>query len=170
MARKQGLLGIFVYVDDFLTALRGLRAEACIIDTVFSPLNVPEVQEILEKKPSSVRLITLIGGISGGLGVVGLAVYAHLSFNLITSGKPVLPWVPWVIVWFEGTILGAVLFAVAAWILMGRLPRLHPPAGYDAAFSHDRFGVLVTYTGEDEAKVKKILEDAGAKEVRDVAW
>ena len=170
MADKAGLLAIFVYVDDFLSALRALKAGTHRIETVFSPLRLPEVQEILETKPSSVRLITLMGGIVGGLSVMGLAIYSHLSFSLITGGKPVLPWVPWVVVCFEGTILGAVISSVLAWILKGRLPRTHPVAGYDARFSQDRFGILVACTGTEQELVEGLFRETGAGEVRHVAW
>ena len=67
------------------------------------------MQEILTPKPSLTRTFTLVGGIMGGTGLVGLATYAHLSFRLIVWGKPVLAWVPWVVVAFEGTILLASL-------------------------------------------------------------
>ena len=170
MADKAGLVASFQYVDDFLSALRALKAGAHRIETVFSPLRLPEVQEMLETGPSPVRLITLLGGIVGGLSVVGLAVYAHLSFSLITSGKPVLPWVLWVVVCFEGTILGAVISSVLAWILSGRLPRTHPVAGYDERFSQDRFGILVACAGGEEEQVERLFKDAGAGEVRRVAW
>lgn len=170
MADKEGLLALFVYADDFLSALRGLKAEAMKIETVFSPLRLPEVNEILERRPSAVRLITLLGGIFGGVSVVGLAVYAHLSFSLITSGKPVLPWVPWVVVCFEGTILGAVVSSVIAWVVKGGLPRLRTATGYDAGFSQDRFGILVTCSATELEGIKRLLEHAGAGEVRHVAW
>jgi hypothetical protein len=170
MPHKEGLLGVFIYIDDLLLALRGLKEKAFTIETVYSPLHLPEVEELLEKKPSTVRLITLLGGICGGLGTIGLAVYAHLSFSLITGGKPVLPWVPWVIVCFEGAILGAVLSSVAAWILKGRLPRLQPVKGYDARFSQDRFGVLVICGSGQQDEVRKLLEAAGAGEVQLVDW
>ena len=91
MQSEQAVLAIFAYVDDLLTALKKLKEKNCDIRTVFSPLRLREVQDILGAKPSIVRLITLLGGILGGLGFVGLAVYAHLSFKLITGGKPVLP-------------------------------------------------------------------------------
>jgi hypothetical protein len=168
MQREQQLLAIFVYVDDLLAALRRLKEMQCSIRTVFSPLRLREVQEILGAKPSIVRLITLVGGIAGGLGFVGLAVYAHLSFKLITSGKPVLPWIAWVIVCFEGTILLSVTFSVVAWILKGRLPRVRLATGYDSRFSNDRFGILVDMAGADREEIIQLLEKAGAEEVRDV--
>ena len=167
---KQGLLAVFTYVDDFLSALRSLKNENHKIENVFSPLRLPEIQEIMGPKPSGVRFITLLGAAFGGLGTVSLAVYAHLSFNLITSGKPVLPWTPWVIVCFEGAILGAVIFSVLAWILKGHLPRLSTSKGYDPSFSQDRFGILVACSGTEEENIRILLAESGAGEVRRVDW
>jgi len=124
-------------------------------------------------KPSIVRIITLLGGILGGISLVGLGVYAHLSFKLITGGKPILPAVPWVIVLFEGTVLAAAISSVIAWIVIGRLPRIHYPKRavrrYDPRFSEDRFGIFVSCTETQSGPIKKILQEAGAEEVRDVA-
>jgi hypothetical protein len=100
---------------------------------------------------------------------VGLAVYAHLSFKLITSGKPIIPPVPFVVPFFEGMVLLAVIFAVIAWVLKGRLPRVHLPAAYDPRFSEDRFGVLVAYRDGEREEISKLMKDAGAEEVRDVS-
>jgi hypothetical protein len=170
MSPKEGLLARFVYLDDFLGALSGLKKGRRRIENVYTPFMIPEVQEIMAPSPSPARLFTFAGGVLGGLGVLGLAIYSHLSFNLITSGKPVLPWIPWVVVCFEGTILGAVLAAVASWIFLGRLPRVRPVAGYDPSFSADRFGILVACTPEDEGRIKEFLAEAGAEEVRHLTW
>ncbi len=172
MANDRGVLGVFAYVDDLLSGLRRLKEGNFAIRSVFSPLRLRDIQEILGTKPSVVRLITLIGGILGGTSLVGLAVYAHLSFNLITSGKPILPAVPWVIVLFEGTVLLAAIFSVIAWIFKGGLPRVRyqsgQSAGYDPRFSGDRFGILVSCTDMERDQIIKILQEAGAEEVRDV--
>ncbi len=172
MPSDQGVLGIFSYVDDLLSGLKSLKMRNFEIRSVFSPLRLRAIQEILGTKPSIVRFITLIGGILGGTSLVGLAIYAHLSFKLVTSGKPILPVVPWVIVLFEGTVLLAAIFSVTAWIVKGGLPRIRyrrgQAAGYDPRFSQDRFGILVSCTDLDRPEIVKILRDAGAEEVRDV--
>ncbi len=172
MPTEQGVLGIFSYVDDLLSGLKKLKEGNFEIRSVFSPLRLRAIQEILGTKPSIVRPITLIGGILGGTSLVGLAIYAHLSFKLITGGKPILPAVPWVIVLFEGTVLLAAIFSVIAWIVKGGLPRARyrsgQSAGYDPRFSQDRFGILVSCTDRERAEIINILRDAGAEEVRDV--
>ena len=169
MAHDPALLGIFSYLDDLLAALRKLKEAEFKVLTVFSPIHFSEIQELMGHKPSRVRYFTLAGAILGGLGLVSLAVYAHLSFRIVTSGKPILAWIPFVVVFFEGTILLAVIFTVAAWILNGRLPRVRLPGAYDPRFSEDRFGVLVACQPGERDFILKLLKDAGAEEVRDVA-
>jgi hypothetical protein len=170
MTRGEGVLALFIYVDDFLLALRTLRADGHRIETTFSPIPMHEIEEILGRKPSWIPLITLFGGASGGLAVLALAVYAHLSFNFITGGKPVLAWVPWVVVAFEGAVLGAVLSSVVAWVLRGHLPRLRTAIGYDPGFSQDCFGVLVSCVPKEREQIERLLGNVGAGEVRHVTW
>ncbi|HUJ89088.1 MAG TPA: DUF3341 domain-containing protein [Syntrophorhabdales bacterium] len=170
MYAKQGIRAVFVYVDDLLEALRGLKARAARIEAVYSPLRLREIDEVLGKKPSVVRFITLLGGVLGGISLVSLAVYAHMSFHLVTSGKPVFPRVPWVIVCFEGVILLAVIFSVCAWVLKGRLPRVRLGVAYDARFSGDRFGVVVSCAEAEKEEVRRLFETAGAEEISDVSW
>lgn len=169
MAHDPALLGIFPNLDDLLAALRKLKEAECKILTVFSPIHFSEIQEIVGHKPSSVRFLTLAGGILGGTSLVGLAVYAHLSFKLIAGGKPVIPPIPFFVPFFEGTILLAVIFAVAAWVLKGRLPRARLPGAYDPRFSEDRFGILVGCEDRERYIILKLLNEAGAEEVRDAS-
>jgi len=169
MAHDPALLGVFPNLDDLLDALRKLKEAQHKILTVFSPIHFSEIQEIVGHKPSIVRYLALAGGILGGTSLVGLAVYAHLRFKLITSGKPILPPVPFVVPFFEGMVLLAVIFAVLAWVLKGRLPRVHLPAAYDPRFSEDRFGILVAFRDGYRDQVHKLMKDAGAEEVCDVS-
>jgi hypothetical protein len=169
MAPEPAILGIFSYLDDLLAALKKVKKENGRILTVFSPIHFSEIQEIVGHKTSTVRYLTLVGGILGGTSLVGLAVYAHLSFKLITSGKPVIPPIPFLVPLFEGTILLAVIFTVLSWVLKGRLPRIKLPAAYDPRFSEDRFGVLVACPEGKREMVLKLLKDTGAEEVRDVS-
>jgi len=169
MAPEPALLGIFPDLDDLLEALKRLKKEDGKILTVFSPIHFSEIQEIIGHKTSSTRYLTLAGGILGGTSLVGLAVYSHLSFQIVTGGKPVIPPIPFVIPFFEGTILLAVIFTVLSWVLQGRLPRIQIPAAYDPRFSEDRFGILVACPPGRRDILDKLLKDAGAEEVRNAS-
>lgn len=166
--RNRAVLGLFVHVDDLVSAVRRLIAAGHAPETVFSPLPLPEIQELVGAKASSVRIIVFFGAVAGGASLIALATYAHLAYSLITGGKPVLPWIAWVVVCFEGIILGGVISAAVSWVLKGRLPRLRKPEGYDGAFSRDRFGVLVKYGLDEAGSIRKVLQEEGAEEVRDV--
>jgi len=167
MKNEHTLVAAFGRIDDFLSCLRVLRHEGHDIRSVFSPVSLPGIQEILGMGKSRTRLFTLIGGIVGGISLVSLAVYAHLSFKLIVYGKPVLAWIPWVVVAFEGTILLGALSAFISWVLKAGLPRLSLDPGYSPEFSGHRFGVVVAATGEKRSEAERILREGGAEEVRD---
>ncbi len=167
MMNEHTFVAAFGHIDDFLSCLRMLRDGGYDIRSVFSPVHLPEIQEILGMGKSRTRLFTLIGGIVGGISLVSLAVYAHLSFRLIVYGKPVLAWIPWVVVAFEGTILLGALSAFFSWVFKAGLPRLSTDPGYSPEFSGHRFGIVVGATGEKRSEAERILKEGGAEEVRD---
>ena len=168
MASKQELLGIFAHADAVLAAITRLKEAGGNIRTVFSPIPLHGVQEALKTKPSPVRYCTLLGGILGVLGGFSLAAYSNLRWEFITGGKPVLAWVPFVVVGFEFTILLGVLFTIASMLIISRLPRFHLSGPYDPRFSVDRFGVLVDCARAEKELLSGILRDSGAEEVREV--
>ncbi len=165
---QRKLLAIYSYVDDTVKVIKRLREKNVRIDGVFSPTRSKEMQEALGSGWSRVAFFTLLGGITGGVGLISLAVYAHLSFHLVTWGKPIIPPVPWVIVCFEGTILFSVLFSFVAWIFSGRLPEARLPVGYDEVFSGDKFGILVPYMDYQRQEIYQILADGRAEEIREI--
>ncbi len=163
------LLGIFPFVDELVACVKALKEKGYEATSVFSPVRVPELHELMTPKASITRLFTLMGGITGGISLVGLASLAHLSYKLIVWGKPILAWVPWVVVAFEGTILFSALSAFIAWVFKAGLPQPTTDAGYDAGFSGHKFGVLVAAPQESRQAIEQILREHGAEEVRDVA-
>ncbi len=164
MAILQGLVGIFVYLDDVLNAIQRLREEKILIRNVYSPIRRPEILEALQTRPSRIRLVSLIAAILGGCSGLGLATYAHLRWNLITSGKPILPWIAWVVIFFEVLILISVLSTVAALLIAGRIPRInYGKGGYRPQFSGDRFGVEIYGNPAELDRARGILKESGAE-------
>jgi hypothetical protein len=165
---QQSLVAVFTHSGSLLTAIKVMEEAGHAAHTVYSPIPLPEADKMLKAGRSTISRIALVGAIVTALGFIGTAVYAHLSFSIITGGKPVLPWVPWVVVCFEGIILGAVIFSVCAWVLKGRLPTMKSREGYDPRFSQDHFGLHVTCPDQTVEDLTKLLLDAGAKEVHRV--
>ena len=75
MAILQGLVGIFVYLDDVLNAIQKLREEKIVIRNVYSPTRSPEILEAMQTKPSRIRLVSLIAAIFGGCSGLALATW-----------------------------------------------------------------------------------------------
>jgi molybdopterin-containing oxidoreductase family membrane subunit len=168
MKNEKTFIALFSRVDAFLSTLKMLREKGYEIRSAFSPVRLPEMQEILGMGVSKTRLFTLIGGLTGGSALVGLASYAHLSFKLIVYGKPVLAWIPWVVVAFEGTILLASLSAFVSWVFKAGLPQPGVNPGYSREFSGDKFGILVAASEEGRPEAEHIVTEGGAEEIRDV--
>ncbi len=169
MAEQQGLMGIYVYLDDLVQSIEKLRREKIPIKNVYSPMKHAKILEAMGTKPSGVRLVSLIAGILGGLFGLALASWSHLRWGMITWGKPILPWIPWVVVFFELLILISVLSTVAALLIKGRLPKIrYGEGGYSPKFSGDRFGIeLYGGSGEME-KARGIMKESGAEEIHDI--
>ena len=169
MKSEQTFVAAFSHVDDFLSCLRILKGKGYEIRSVFSPVRLPEIEEILGMGVSKTRLFTLIGGLTGGTALVSLAICAHLSFKLIVYGKPVLAWIPWVVVAFEGTILLASLSSFVSWVFKAGLPRPSTDPGYGPEFSGHKFGIVVAATEERRSEAERIVTEGGAEEIRDVS-
>ncbi len=123
MTRQQALMGIFVDLDDLLVAIKALDGKAQDL-TVYSPAAHGEIKEALRQKPSPVRYYTLFGGLFGLISGFSLAVYTVLQWKFVVSGKPIIPWIPFVIIGFEFLILFGVLISFAGMLIHSRLPRL----------------------------------------------
>jgi hypothetical protein len=168
MMQKPDLMGIFAYLDDLVEAVKALK-QAKVDFTVYTPIPRPEIRDAIDMKPSPVRYFTLFGAVFGILSGLGLAVFTVLQWKFIVSGKPLVPWVPFVIIAFEFCILLGVLITVIGMLITTRLPQWHIPAYYDPRFSVDRFGVLVRGATSRQEEVSTILKEAGAEEVHEIA-
>lgn len=99
--------------------------------------------------------------------VVGLMVTAgsQLAYPLVTGGKPILSIPPMAIIMYEGTMLGAIIFAVIGIILESRLPRLFMGA-YDTRITEGYIGVSVTADESRMETAEQTLRDAGAEDIK----
>ena len=160
-------MAVFSYLDDLLSALEALKSRNLKF-TVFSPLARHEIKEIVGAKPSVIRYVTLFGALAGMALGLSLALYTTLQWKFIVSGKPIVPWVPFVVVAFEFTILLGVIVPFIGLMIIGRIPRSKLPAYYDPRFSNDRFGILVPVSEVERQQVVRLLNEVGAEEIHEV--
>src|SRR5438552_18102318 len=74
------IVGVFAHVDTTVRALEELRAKGYRDLTVYTPVPVHEIEEVLERdRPvSRVRLFTLIGGLTGIASAFLLTIWTSL--------------------------------------------------------------------------------------------
>lgn len=167
MARPSGgLVGSFPYLDSLLEAIKRLHQAGYQDLQALSPVPHHAIDEALEKPPSPVRVFTLIGCLLGGITGLVLTIATSLHYPLITGGKPIISFPPFLIITFELTILFGGLMTLGGMLLNARLPRVHIGPAYDPRFSEDRFGLWVRCEAKDFDGVTRLLENAGAEEIR----
>jgi len=168
VAPTEMVVGVFAHVDTTVKALEELKAKGYHDLEVYTPAPIHEIEDVMERdRPvSHVRLFTLIGGLTGTASGFLLTIWSAMQWGLVTGGKPIASIPPFVVIAFELTILFGGLATVLGLVLLGRLPRLRPSAGYDPRFSNDRFGVAVQCAPGRGGSVAAILRGAGAEEVR----
>lgn len=170
-ATTETILGVFAHVDTTVRALEELKAKGYHDLTVYTPVPVHEIEEVIERdRPvSKVRLFTLLGGLTGLASAWILTAWSSLKWGLVVGGKPpiglpVSP--PYVIIMFELMVLFGGVATLIGLVMLGRLPQLRTSSSYDVRFTKDRFGVAVNCAAERAASVREILRGSGAEEVR----
>jgi molybdopterin-containing oxidoreductase family membrane subunit len=165
------ILGVFAHVDTTVRALEELKAKGYHDLTVYTPVPVHEIEEVVERdRPvSTVRLFTLLGGLVGLASAWILTAWTSLKWSLVVGGKPpiglpVSP--PYVVIMFELMILFGGIATLIGMVTLGRLPQLRVSPTYDVRFTRDRFGIAVNLAAERAASVREILRNAGAEEIR----
>lgn len=163
-----GVVGVFGYLDDAVAALGELKRRGYTQLTVYSPVPRHELDAVLAKKESPVRLFTLIGGLTGVSFGFFYAIATSLDWPLVVGGKPIVSIPPFIVIGFETTILIGALVTVLGMFLNAKLPRFGRAPGYDPRFSSDKIGIVAFGGPAQLDAARDVLRAAGAEEVRDV--
>jgi hypothetical protein len=170
-AITETVLGVFAHVDTTVRALEELRAKGYHDLTVYTPIPVHEIEDVLERdRPvSRVRIFTLLGGLTGLAAAWLLTAWTSLKWDLFVGGKPpiglpVSP--PYIVIMFEMMVLFGGIATVIGMVVLGRLPKFRRSPAFDPRFTNDRFGVAVHCAPARSGSVREILRHAGADEVR----
>lgn len=165
MNKKVRLLAIYSYLDDLLAAIEAMQQRNLPILAVHSPTGDHEIAALMKEKASPVRFYTLTGGILGILAGYGLAVYTAWQWQFLVSGKPPIPFVPYVIESFEFCILFSVLLNLAGLLLLSRLPTRTLPSHHDPRVTEDRFSILAECSEGEAEALGSLLKETGAEEI-----
>ena len=163
---KRSVLGIFTEIDaaaDALDALReagyGKSEYEILTDTPY-----PEGTFGEEEPVHKLYRWPLMGAACGFIIGLILTSGTQIAFPLVTGGKPIFSIPPMTIIIYEGTMLGAIIFAVIGILIESRLPRLFMGA-YDKRITEGYIGVSVTADEDKMDSAEGVLRQAGAEDV-----
>jgi len=173
--RKKHLL--FATFEDFDKA-RNAVAELKILDLkemvvenieLYSPIEHPEVEEILGTIRQPIQRFTFFGAITGAVcAFLLVAAAAQAMFTVQPQGgKPVIPLPTDLVIVYEGTILFGVWITLIGFLIYSGMPR-RLKKYYSQKVSEDQIGIEVHILPENADKVQAALEKSGALEIRKV--
>ena len=170
-----GEMGDLETPDKLLHAVEKTREAGYRRFEAYSPFPVEGLSEAMGLKRNLVPLITLLGGLTGGLGGFGFQYWvAAITYPMNIAGRPLTSWPAFIPVTFELTILGASLSAVFGMLALNRLPQPHHPVFNVHRFSHattDRFFICIEARDPKFhlADTAKFLQDLQAHHVSEVS-
>lgn len=173
-----GLLGEFDSPKQLTDAAKKVREAGYRHIDAFAPFPVEGLSQALGlgRKQDFVPLLTLIGGLSGGLGGFFFQLWASASsYPMNIAGRPLNSWPAFIPVTFELTVLGASTFAVFGMLALNKLPQPHHPLFNIARFkraSSDKFFLCILshdkkFHLEETARFLQSVKAQHVTEVRD---
>jgi len=145
-----GLMAEFETPTDLVRACKAAYAEGYREMDAYSPFPIEEASEAIGFHKSAVPLITLTGGILGGVSGFALQYWINvIAYPLNIGGKPYNSWPAFIVPTFEMTILFAGLVGMFGMFALNGLPRPYHPVFHVEQFSkvtRDRFFLCVEAT------------------------
>lgn len=159
------LLAVFDQPASAADAAKRLKDRGYTDMEIYSPAAFRELEEVLDEKPSRVRLFTLIGGLTGVVTGYAMTIWMANDWPVMLGGKPFSSIPPYTIIGFELTILFGGLLTALGLFVVGGLPSMRLDPVYDARFSAEDFGVAVRCRDRDVSEIDALLRSHGATEV-----
>src|ERR1700741_3478264 len=159
-----GVLAEFATPEQLLEAVKKVREAGYRHIDAFTPFPVEGLYEAMGLKRNNVPLITLLGGLAGGIGGFGFQYWVNtLAYPMNIGGRPLNSWPAFIPITFELTVLGAALCAVFGMLALNGLPTPDHPVFTVERFalaSKDRFSLVVKKRDKkfDLAGTKAFLE------------
>lgn len=169
-----GTMAEFVSAQELVVAARRTHEAGYRKIDAYSPFPVEELAEAIGFHRNNVPLVTLIGGIVGGLtGYLMQYWMAVVNYPVNVGGRPYHSWPSFIIVTFELTILFGGISAVFGMLALNGLPMPYHPVFNEPRFaraSKDRFFLIVFATDPkyDAKGTRQFLEGLQPRSVSEV--
>ncbi|MEX2118976.1 MAG: DUF3341 domain-containing protein [Pirellulales bacterium] len=169
-----GLLAEFDKPEDLFEAAKRTHAEGYRRIEAYTPIPMEGLAEALGHHTTRLPLLTLLGGVLGGLTGYALQYYASvLDYPLNVGGRPLHSWPAFIPVTFELTVLGAAFFTVLGMLALNGLPMPYHPLFNVSEFklaSRDRFFLCIEARDPrfDAERTGEFLRRLGSRAVYEV--
>lgn len=169
---KHRIIGYFTDFEQAFEAIADIRDNklpGVSIDdvTLKSPIEHPEIEEILGERPAHVPKFTLMGALFGiTFGFTFLASAQATFLVQPQGGKAVVPLPSNIVLTYEMLILFGVLFTLTSFLIGARMLRRRD-SFYNEKVSLDQVGVLVKVEEKNEQAVKHLFQQHKAVEIRE---
>lgn len=176
LATTYGVMGEFETPKALIAAAIKAREVGYRFVNAYTPFPVEGLPEALGLRWNWVPLITLMGGLGGGMTGFGLQYWVSaIAYPMNIGGRPLNSWPAFIPVTFELTVLGAATFAVFGMLALNKLPQpYHPVFNVErfARASTDRFFLCIEardpkFSVSDTMKFLESLKAQHVCEVRD---
>lgn len=174
---RRKIIQLFATFADFdearnvLADLKSLDLREAVVEDIelYSPIEHPEVEELLGEIKQPLERFTFFGAVTGAiLTFIFTAGVAQAMFTVQPQGgKPVIPIPPDMVITYEGTILFGVYSTLAAFFIYAGLPR-RLKKHYDPKVSEDKIAIEVDVMPQNVDKVRAVLEQHKPWEIREV--
>jgi Protein of unknown function (DUF3341) len=174
-ARPYGLFAAFDGPEALVAAARDLRERGYRALDAHASFPVNGLAEALGIGRSPVGWIIVAGIVFGAVATYALVLSSvTVAYPINVGGRPLHAWPPFLLLAFEGGVLGGALAALIGVLVLCRLPAYHHPA-FDVPsvdFSDQRCFVLVVHGTDpryDRATLMRLLTQAGATRIDEIA-
>jgi len=169
-----GVMAEFETPEQLLAASKKAREAGYKHVDAYTPFPVEGLAHAIGFRWTLVPLITLLGGVLGGLTGFGLQYWCSaITYPLNIAGRPLNSWPAFIPVTFELTVLGASIFSVVGMIALNKLPQPYHPVFNVERFVHastDRFFLCIEARDPkfNVAETSRFLQDLRAAHVIEV--
>lgn len=160
------VLGVLKSPHALASAVKDLKVAGFKELEIYSPVPSHEIEEALDRGPSIIRLLTLIGCLTGVSFAYFMQIWVAYDWPLVIGGKPFASIVAYTIIGFELNILLGGLLTVLGLMFFGMFMTRKGHDAYQPGFSGDLFGCVVACHGDQVPRAQELLRRAGSTEVR----
>lgn len=167
--RIMGLFSDFDQAFEVITDIRAHKIPGVSVDdvTLKSPIEHPEIEEVLGERPAHVPKFTLAGALFGA--TFGFLFLASAQANFLVQpqgGKPVVPLPSNIVLTYEILILFGVAFTVVSFLVLAGMGRKRDTL-YSEMVSLDQVGILLEVDESKAQALKDLFKQHKVVEIRE---